>query len=36
MGQEGYVTAMHAAEGLTDGDSPTEAVTKYAYHLSCR
>ena len=29
MGREGYGTAMHAAEKLTDGDSMTEAVTKY-------
>ena len=30
MGQEGYGTAMHAVEKLTDGDFLTEAVTKYA------
>ena len=30
MGQEGYVTSMHAAEDLTDGDFLTEAVKKYA------
>ena len=30
MGQEGYGTAMHAAEDLTNGDLLTEAVTKYA------
>ena len=30
MGQEGYVTAMHAVEDLTNGDSLTEAVKKYA------
>ena len=29
MGQEGYGTAIHAAEDLTDGDSLTESVTKY-------
>ena len=29
MIQEGYVTALHAAEDLTDGDSLTEAVKKY-------
>ena len=29
MGQDGYGTVMHAAEDLTDGDSLTEAVTKY-------
>ena len=30
MGQEGYGTAMNAVEDLNDGDSLTEAVTKYA------
>ena len=30
MGQEGYGTAMHNAEELTNGNSLTEAVTKYA------
>ena len=30
MVQDGYGTAMHAAEDLTDGGSLTEAVTKYA------
>ena len=30
IGKEGYGTAMHVAEYLTDGDSLTEAVTKYA------
>ena len=30
MGQEGYGTAMHAAEDLTDGDLLMEPVKKYA------
>ena len=30
MGQEGYVTAMHATEYLINEDSPMEAVTTYA------
>ena len=30
MGQEGYGTAMHATEDLSDGELMTEAVTKYA------
>ena len=30
MGRYGYGTAMNATEELTDGDSLTEAVTKYA------
>ena len=30
MGQEGCGTAIHATEDLTDGDSLTVAVTKYA------
>ena len=30
MGQEGYGAAMHATEELTDRDSITEEVTKYA------
>ena len=30
MGQEGYGTSMNATEDLADGDSLTEAVTKYA------
>ena len=30
MGQELYGTAKHATEYLTDGNSLTEAVTKYA------
>ena len=30
MGKEEYGTAMHAAEDLTDGDSLTRSVTKYA------
>ena len=29
MGKEGYGTTMHATENLTEGDSLTEAVTKY-------
>ena len=29
VGKEGYGTAMHAAEELTNGDSLTGAVTKY-------
>ena len=30
MGKEGYGTSMHDAEELTDRNSLTEAVTKYA------
>ena len=30
MGQEGYGTAIHNTEELTDGNSLTEAFTKYA------
>ena len=30
MGQEGYDTAMHAVEKLSDGDLMTESVTEYA------
>ena len=30
MVQEGYSIDMHSAEDLTDGDSMTEAVKKYA------
>ena len=30
MGQEQYITSLHAAEDLTDGYFLTEAVTKYA------
>ena len=34
MEQEGYATTMHAMEDLTDGDSLTEAVTKYVERLT--
>ena len=30
MGQEGYGTSMHSAEGLTNEDSLTEVIKKYA------
>ena len=30
MGQEGYGNSMHATEDLTEGNSLTEAITKYA------
>ena len=34
MGKEGYGTSMHAADDLTDGDSLTEAVTKYVERVT--
>ena len=34
MGQEGYITAMHAAKDLTDGYLLTKAVTKHAERVT--
>ena len=32
--QEGYGTTMHAMDDLTNENSPTEAVTKYAERVT--